>query len=120
MKVDRSILGRARVLFARYRFYSRGSVPQDSESWARSQLTSGRWMRIHLLIELCWLVVFVAVMLAVGGDTTPFVVAAFTAVFGVMSLFWAVRYRKRALLGMAGPPAREVLKQIGEPVPPRY
>ena len=118
--MDRSILERAHVWFARYRFYSRGSVPRDSESWARSQLMSGRWTRVHLLIELCWLVVFVAVLLAIGGDTMPFVVATTAAVCAGMSLLWTIRYRKRALLGVADPPAREVLKRIGEPVPPRY
>ena len=126
MKADVSILAereRAPGWFARYRFYSQGRLPLGYESWASSKLSSRRWMPIHLLIQVFWMVPFLAFLVAMGGLTAPFVgwTVAVVLLTAAMVLFTAVQLRRKAIRALADPPvpsAHEVLKQIGEPVPP--
>jgi hypothetical protein len=125
MAAERSILAEREGepgWFSRYRFYSRGRLPRGHETWASSRLSSRRWMSIHLLIEAFWMAPFLAFLVSTGGLAVPVVGWAVVLFMAGMVLSSSLQLRKRAIRELADPPvpaAREVLKQIGEPVPPR-
>lgn len=110
---------RAPNWYRRYRFYSAGKVPRGYEDWARQRLSLARWIGVYLVIQV--VVVGPVGALAVWAgflDLTGAWPLALVAV--VMAPFSAKGCRDAARRALAPPltPARQVLREIGEPVPP--
>lgn len=105
--------------FARYRFYAKGKVPRGHEDWVRERLSLRRWIVTLLLIETFWFAVAGVVVAVVPGLSRHlFVISGFAAVTLLLTPMSASANLRRARAALAPPPAREVLRQIGEPVPP--
>jgi hypothetical protein len=108
-------------LWARYRFYTAGKVPKGHESWVWQRLPErARWLGILLLINAGWLVVtLVAVAAATRDLDVPDLVWYCAALSFVLAPWTVASCRTKVARALASPPADEVLKDIGEPVPPR-
>lgn len=110
---------RAPNWYRRYRFYSAGTVPRGYEDWARRRLSLARWVGIYLVIQVvvCGLVGALAVWSGFIDLKGACLVGLVTV---LMAPFSAKQCRNAARRALAPPltPARQVLREIGEPVPP--